>query len=85
MHRPLLRRRVGNAGHVFAASEYHVQVAAVICAAAGVELEVAPLAQVAVSVHGYAMLGASGGFCAGGAGEGFEVTGLEWVSMFTLG
>lgn len=53
--------------------EDHVQVAAVIGAAAGIETEVRPVAEVALAPHRDSGLGSVGGCCAAGAGEGFEV------------
>ena len=72
--RSRLSRRIRQAGHVLGGPEDHVQVAAVVGAAAGVEFEIRPDAEVAETVHGDAMLGASGGFGGGSAGEAYEVT-----------
>lgn len=71
--RPDFLLGVGQTRDVLGAAEDHVQVAAVVGAAARVELDVGPGGEVAVAPHGDVAVGAGGGFGAGGAGEAFEV------------
>ena len=61
---------------VLRGAEDQLQLAAVIGAAAGVEAEVRPVAEVAVAPDGDAVFGPVGGFDLGGAGEAGEVEGV---------